>query len=91
MLFDHLQEQRTDLSLETNSGEQQAVGIVELCAIELAVRYVGQFLAMGRAEVVALDRRADLGELRPVAGWEKLRVFQDFHDRCPLPAITRNL
>jgi hypothetical protein len=55
-----------------------AAGIVELCAIKLAVRQIGQFLDIGRAEVVALDRLSDFVVLRLVAGEGKTQRIPGF-------------
>jgi hypothetical protein len=44
------------------------------------MRQIGQFLDIGRAEVVALDRLSDFVVLRQVAGRRKFSVFQDFHE-----------
>lgn len=79
MIGDHFEDQRADFVLMADQREQQAVGVVESGAVELAVVQVRQFLDLRCAEVVGGDCVDDfavgLGDARGV----EADVFKDAH------------
>ena len=76
---DHFQNQRAHFIAMTHQGEQQAVGVIELRPIKLAVGEAGKFLDLRRAEIVARDGINDLAVACLDAGGIKADVFENFH------------
>lgn len=81
MVLDHFQHQRIDRVVMADDGEQQAIGVIQLGPVELAVGDVGELLDFRLAEIVAGNGVGHLPVLGLVARGVEAYIFEDFHDR----------
>ena len=80
VLLDHLEHQRVGRPAVTHEREQQPVGVIELGAIELAVRDVGELLHVGLPESSRSMASANLFVLRLDARGVEADVLEDMQD-----------
>ena len=90
VIGDHFEHQCADFISVANQGKQQPVGVIELCAVELAVAEVGELLDLCGAEVAAGDGLSHLAIGGLDTGGVEADVFEYFQ-RKHLSVATRCL